>query len=165
VRRNGPGIHIRRATSADTLSIASVLYASFVEYEASYTYHAFVATISTSERIEQRMSEGPVWVALRDDAIVGTVSAVPKNEGVYIRGMGILPIARGHGIGTLLLEEVEWFASRHNYERLFLSTTPFLTRAIRLYEQFGFRRSDEGPHDLLGTPLFTMVKTLEPGGS
>jgi GNAT superfamily N-acetyltransferase len=136
-----------------------------VEYEASYTHEAFVATISTSERIEQRMSEGPVWVALRDDAIVGTVSAVPKNEGVYIRGMGILPTARGQGIGTPLLEEVEGFASKHNYERLFLSTTPFLTRAIRLYEHFGFQRSDEGPHDLLGTPLFTMVKTLEPRGS
>jgi len=142
-----------------------VLHASFVEYEASYTHEGFVATTSTSEQIEQRMSEGPVWVILQDDAIVGTISAVPKNEGVYIRGMGILPIAPGQGIGTLLLEEVEGFASKHNYERLFLSTTPFLTRAIRLYEHFGFRRSDEGPHDLLGTPLFTMVKTLKPGGS
>ena len=165
MRRNQPVIHIRRATSENALSIASVLHASFVEYEASYTREAFVATTSTSEQIEQRMSEGPVWVALRDDAIVGTISADPKIEGVYIRGMGILPTARGQGIGTLLLEQVEEFACKHNYERLFLSTTPFLTRAIRLYEQFGFRRSDEGPHELWGTPLFTMVKTLKPGGA
>jgi short-subunit dehydrogenase len=40
-----------------------------------------------------------------------------------------------------------------------LSTTP-LTRAISLYEQYGFRRSDEGPNNLFGTPLFTMVKVL-----
>lgn len=29
------------------------------------------------------------------------------------------------------------------------------------YEHFGFRRTDEGPHDLHGTPLFTMEKRLD----
>src|SRR5260370_227302 len=43
---------------------------------------------------------------------------------------------------------------------MYLSTTPFLDRAIRLYERFGFQRSDEGPLDLFGTPLFTMTKRL-----
>jgi GNAT superfamily N-acetyltransferase len=109
-----------------------------------------------------RIDEGPVWVALRDGAIVGTVSALPKGEALYVRSMAVLPTARGHGIGELLLERVESFALEHGYKRLFLSTTPFLDRAIRLYEHWGFRRSDEGPHDLFGTPLFTMVKTLEP---
>ncbi len=47
-----------------------------------------------------------------------------------------------------------------NAERLFLSTTPFLTHAIRLYEHAGFQRNAEGSPDLFGTPLFTMVKPL-----
>jgi hypothetical protein len=38
--------------------------------------------------------------------------------------------------------------------------TPFLNTAIRLYEAFGFRRMNDGPHDLFGTPLFTMEKTV-----
>jgi hypothetical protein len=42
-----------------------------------------------------------------------------------------------------------------------LSTTPFLTAAISLYERFGFSRSIDGPHDLYGTPLFTMVKRMD----
>ena len=37
-------------------------------------------------------------------------------------------------------------------------TTPFLSSAIRLYEGFGFRRTNDGPQELLGTPLFTMKK-------
>jgi hypothetical protein len=45
-------------------------------------------------------------------------------------------------------------------KQLFLSTAPFLTRAISLYEQFGFLRSNEGPHTLFGTPIFTMRKVL-----
>jgi len=48
-------------------------------------------------------------------------------------------------------------------KRLYLSTTPFLHSAIRLYERCGFRRTDEGPHDLFGTPLFTMEKGVSAG--
>jgi len=92
---------------------------------------------------------------------VGTVSAVPKSEAVYIRGMAILPAARGQRVGEFLLNEIEGFASKGGFTRLYLSTTPFLSRAIRLYEHYGFRRSTKGPHDLFGTPLVTMEKFLE----
>jgi ribosomal protein S18 acetylase RimI-like enzyme len=161
MQENQPDAHIRRATADDAWSIASVLHASFVEYESSYTAEAFAATTPTREQVQHRMSEGPIWVALQGDTIVGAVSVVLKSDTVYIRGMAILPTARGQRIGTLLLQQVEAYASGHGYRRLFLSTTPFLTRAIRLYEHRGFQRSDEGPHDLFGTPLFTMVKTLK----
>ncbi|MBA2288283.1 MAG: GNAT family N-acetyltransferase [Ktedonobacteraceae bacterium] len=156
---------IRRATTADVVSIASVLLASFVEYEPAYTREGFAATTPQQEQIQRRMSEGPVWVALLDGAIVGTVSAFIKGEVLYIRGMAILPGARGQNIGTRLLEQAEEFAVTHGCSHLFLGTTPFLTRAIRLYERYGFQRIDEGPHDLFGTPLFTMIKTLKPGTS
>jgi ribosomal protein S18 acetylase RimI-like enzyme len=63
-------------------------------------------------------------------------------------------------IGELLLNQVERFAVAGGYQHLALSTTPFLTRAIRLYQQFGFQRTGEGPSDLFGTPPFTMVKLL-----
>jgi len=153
-------MQIRVATSGDASLIASVLDEAFTEYKASYTPEAFAATAITSEQALSRMSEGPVWVALHNDAIVGTASAVSRGKALYIRGMAILPTARGQGIGEALLEHIESFAREQGCERLFLSTTPFLTRAIRLYEHFGFRRGDGGSQDLFGTPLFTMVKIL-----
>lgn len=91
---------------------------------------------------------------------MGTVSAVPKGGALYIRSMALLPSARGHGAGHTILQQAEHFAVVNGCQHMFLSTTPFLTRAISLYEQFGFRRSQEGLQDLFGTPLFTMVKTL-----
>src|SRR5712691_752053 len=126
MKGSNPEPHIWSATIDDSDQIATVLHASFIEYEASYTSAGFAATTPTSEQIQQRMSEGPVWVALLDNVIVGTVSAVLKREGVYIRGMALLPDARGHGIGVRLLEKVEEFAGSQGRERLFLSTTPFL---------------------------------------
>ena len=140
--------------------IASALYDSFKEYEPLYTPGGFKATTPTADVIRPRIDEGPMWVALQDGVIVGTIAAVPKGESLYIRSMAILPSARGHRIGELLLRHVEDFALAQGHRRMFLSTTPFLARAIRLYEKWGFQRTDEGPHDLFGTPLFTMVKTL-----
>jgi ribosomal protein S18 acetylase RimI-like enzyme len=72
--------------------------------------------------------------------------------------MGVHPKARGRKIGEKLLEYIEDFARKNDYKRLTLSTTPFLDRAIRLYEKFGFVR--EGTSNLFGTPLLTMKKNL-----
>jgi ribosomal protein S18 acetylase RimI-like enzyme len=153
-------VQIRRAEPDDSAAIAAVLYESFAEYEPLYTPAAFAATTPASDQLLERMQEGPFWVALEGDRIVGTASVVSKSEGLYIRGMAVLPAARGRKTGWLLLEHMEDFAVQEGLKRLFLSTTPFLTQAIRLYERFGFRRIAAGPHDLLGTPLFTMEKTL-----
>ncbi|MBO0784093.1 MAG: GNAT family N-acetyltransferase [Ktedonobacteraceae bacterium] len=160
---NEPQISIREATAEDAELITAVLQASFAEYKAAFTTKAFTATTPTREHLIIRLSEGPIWVAFQGKIIVGTVSAVPKSEGVYLRSLAILPSARGQGIGRLLLKQVEEFALRHGYECVFLSTAPFLAQAIRLYERCGFHRSDEGADELFGTPLFTMVKILKPG--
>jgi GNAT superfamily N-acetyltransferase len=134
------------------------LLESFVEYESLYTPDGFAATAITGEQIVARIGEGPVWVAVRVEEIVGTVSGVANAESLYIRGMAVLPAARGERIGALLLTQIEEFARIRGFSRLFLSTTPFLDQAIRLYERFGFRRTSEGPDELFGTPLFTMEK-------
>jgi len=107
-----------------------------------------------------RISEGPVWIAVRNEIVIGTVSVVFKGDALYIRGMAVHPAARGEHVGALLLAEVEKFARLKDVGRLTLSTTPFLNRAISLYESHGFRRIDEGPADLFGTPLFTMEKLV-----
>ncbi|PYX93042.1 MAG: hypothetical protein DMG71_16285 [Acidobacteria bacterium] len=156
-----PDIQIRPAVASDAASIAALLHQSFIEFQSSYTPAGFAATTPTSDQIQLRMKEGPVWVALHNEAIVGTVSVVPKEKGLYIRGMAVVPSARGLGVGKALLVYVERAAAAEGYQRLFLSTTPFLSAAIRLYENFGFRRSKEAPPDLFGTPLFTMIKSLE----
>ena len=153
-------ITVRLALREDAEAIATILHDSFIEFKHLYTAAGFAATALTAEQVIARINEGPVWVAVLDDRIVGTVSAVAKDNALYVRGMAVLPAARGKRAGSILLETVEGYAAAHNFKRLFLSTTPFLDRAIRLYENAGFCRIEEGPRDLFGTPLFTMEKLL-----
>lgn len=131
-----------------------------MEFKARYTDGGFSATTPDPEQILARMREGPVWVASTKNTVLGTVAAIVKGKAVYIRGMAVLPSARGSGTGTALLQHVEEWAASHGCARLFLSTTPFLSSAIRLYERSGFTRTEEGPHDLFGTPLFVMEKNI-----
>jgi GNAT superfamily N-acetyltransferase len=152
-------IQIRRATPADALAVSKVLHDSFVEFEPLYTPRGFAATTPNAQQVLARMEEGPVWIALHDRDAIGTIAAVAKGDSLYIRGMAVLPNARRSKVAARLLNEVERYAVENGCNRMFLSTTPFLDTAIRLYERFGFRRMN-GAHDLFDTPLFMMEKLL-----
>jgi ribosomal protein S18 acetylase RimI-like enzyme len=153
---------LRNANASDASAISATLREAFAEFEALYTPAAFRATTPTTDQIQSRMAEGPVWVAERNGQVVGTVSAVPRGGELYIRSMAVRPAARGEGIATHLLQAVESFAIARQYRRLVLTTTPFLTAALQLYEREGFRLTGERS-DLHGTPLLTMAKELGPG--
>jgi len=154
-------IQIRLAGPEDAAAIAAVLYESFAEFRPLYTDGGFAATTPDAEHVSLRMREGTAWLAVREGTVLGTVTAVVRGDAIYMRGMAVLPAARGSGTGARLVEEVERFALRERCGRIFLRTTPFLKAAIRLYERCGFRRTDAGPHDLFGTPLLTMEKTVQ----
>src|SRR5215469_2644427 len=152
---------IRRATAADAAKIASVLRQSFQEFEALYTPEGFAATTPDFEQVGRRMEEGPAWIALSENSIAGTASAVIKTENrLYVRGLAVIPSVRGQGIAGSLMTVVENFAQHNGCGQMFLTTTPFLTAAIRLYERLGFMRVPIGTADLFGTPLIKMRKDL-----
>jgi GNAT superfamily N-acetyltransferase len=158
-------VQLRICTVEDASAVSSVLKEAFAQYESLYTKKGYKATTPARTAIVARMQEGPLWAAIHEKRIVGTASVVRKASDLYVRGMAVVPAARGLGVGRLLLRQIETFANEYNCGRLFLSTTPFLTRAIRLYAGFGFRATPDGPYDLFGTTLFTMEKTLRSGSS
>jgi putative acetyltransferase len=152
---------IRLASPEDATDIADVLRQSFLEFEALYTPQGFAATTPDEPEVAGRMQEGPMWVAVWKDRIVGTASAVLTGEkGSYVRGVAVVPSARGLGIAESLMNQVESFARQHGCTRLFLTTTPFLTSAVRLYQRLGFALIPDGTAALFGTPLLKMEKVL-----
>lgn len=58
-----------------------------------------------------------------------------------LRKMYLVPHARGHGIGAMLLDHLLAAARALGYRRCYLESLASMTRAIRLYESRGFQRS------------------------
>lgn len=154
-----PVVRIRRARQCDAVAIKSLLRESFREYEQAYTREAFEITTPGEREIGDRIKHWTVWVAVHANVIVGTVSAHREGKALHIRSMAVLPAMRGQGIGKALLAYVEDFACTNGYKRLILNTTPFLTRAIRLYEAFGFEFTGS-EQNWFGTRLSAMTKPL-----
>ena len=154
-------MQIRRATGADAEAVAQLLRDAFAEYERLYTRAGYAATTPDAQTIRARLADGPTWAAHEDGEILATVAAVAKDDGVYVRSMAVAPASRGKRTALHLMRQLELFAVSSKAPRLFLSTTPFLFSAIRLYESLGFRRTGEPPDDLHGTPLVTLARRLE----
>src|SRR5438445_8096181 len=102
-------VNVRSAVPEDAPAIASMLYASFVEFRPLYTPEGFAATAVTADEVLVRLSEGPVWVAVLEESLCGTVAAVARGTALYVRGMAVLPSVRGGGVGEALLKAVEAF--------------------------------------------------------
>lgn len=149
---------IRKAMAEDVAAISKVLLDGFLQFRQFYTPKAFAATTITPAEVIKRMEEGIVWVALHDNKIVGTVAVVQKDDALYVRGMAVLPEARGLKTGWKLLEQVEQYAIENKFRSLLLSTTPYLTSAIHLYEKFGFKKIGEMNNSFYGTLIFQMEK-------
>lgn len=154
-------IQIRLAAAKHAESIARILFEAFSEFESEYTSEAFGVVTPPPDEIIRRFDEGPMWVAVRDDEIVATVSVVAEPEWLYIRSMAVLPKAQGFGVGRLLLNAVEEYGIENGFDRLFLYTTYFSPGAIRLYEKNGFQRGrDTTADEWYGTPGLAMDKKI-----
>lgn len=151
---------MRLALVEEADSVAAVLSRAFGPLRARYTPEAFAYTVGTSETARSRIDEGPVWLALEASRPIGTVSAYCCGDRLYVRGMAVIPETQGLGVAKELLGRVLAYGIEQRSRSLFLHTTPFLESAIHLYERIGFRMTDEGPHDLFGTPLLAMELAL-----
>jgi ribosomal protein S18 acetylase RimI-like enzyme len=156
---NMQSIQIRAAAPENADAVASLLKTAFEEFKHLYTPRGFEATTPPPDQIRKRLDEGPVWIAVQDEVIVGTVSGIAMNELFYIRGMGVDPAARKLGVGQALLQHAENYAIQNGFKAIWLSTTPFLAGAIRLYQLSGFYFTGEND-DLFGTPLLKMIKRI-----
>ena len=150
---------VRVAQPDEAETISALLRAAFAEFAPRYTPQALARSTPEPGEVRQRFDEGPIWVAVLDGATVGTVSALSRSDGLFVRSMAVVSAARGHGVAKQLLAVVADFAGANRYRRLILTTTPFLSVAIHLYQDAGFRFTGE-TLDVFGTPLLEMEKAL-----
>ena len=90
------------------------------------------------------VEEGNVWLAIREDKMVGAIAIVPKGNSWSIDQVAVPPEMQGHGIGTRMLKEVEALARYRGITKLSLDTARMMTDLIRLYKKLGYRIINEG---------------------
>ena len=95
-------------------------------------------------RALRRHHDAAVFVAEDDGAVVGRLSVArdPHSASRHVADLGLM-VAAGHrrrGIGRALLEQAVDWARESGVRKLELHVFPWNDPAIRLYEQFGFRR-------------------------
>jgi DNA-binding MarR family transcriptional regulator/N-acetylglutamate synthase-like GNAT family acetyltransferase len=129
-----------------------VLYAD--EYDWDATFEGLVGEIIGSFAREHDPARERAWVAELDGRRAGCILCVHADEDTAkLRTLLVEPWARGHGIGSRLVDECLAFARAVGYSEVVLWTNDVLAGARRIYERAGFTLVDEGRHRAFGHDL------------
>jgi putative acetyltransferase len=83
------------------------------------------------------------YVAELNNTIVGGAGIYPSAglppDTCELVKMYLTPEARGKGIGKMLIEKALEAAREAGYKKVYLETMPELSKAVSVYEKFGFR--------------------------
>ena len=134
----------------------------FEEYGWNEEFEALVARI-VADCVDNRDPEREsAWMAEMDGEVVGCVFLVKSTETVVkLRILYTESKARGHGVGTHLVQECIRFARGAGYEDLTLWTNGGLDAARRIYEREGFELVEEEEHHSFGHDLVGQSWTLK----
>ena len=106
------------------------------------------------------------WIAELDGERVGSAYCTRESEEVArLRLVFVESSARGHGVGSRLVETTLDFARERDYRRMVLWTNSTLESARRIYDALGFVQVKEEPDPAFpeGTLAQEMWLDLQPG--
>jgi DNA-binding MarR family transcriptional regulator/GNAT superfamily N-acetyltransferase len=132
------------------------------EFGWDETFEGLVATIVGAFAQAHDPDRERAWIAELAGVRVGCVFCVRKSDDVaQLRILLVEPGARGHGVGTRLVDACIEFARDAGYRELVLWTNDVLHAARRIYERAGFRLVEEGRHHSFGHDLVEQTWSLE----
>jgi DNA-binding MarR family transcriptional regulator/GNAT superfamily N-acetyltransferase len=156
-------VTLRPPTSGDygwVVERHGALYRS--EFGWDETFEGLVATIVGAFAQAHDPDRERAWIAELAGVRVGCVFCVRKSDDVaQLRILLVEPGARGHGVGTRLVDACIEFARDAGYRELVLWTNDVLHAARRIYERAGFRLVEEGRHHSFGHDLVEQTWSLE----
>lgn len=131
------------------------------EYVFDHTFEAYVAK-PLAEFVLHHGDREQIWLVDADGILMGSLAIVKHNETeAQLRWYLLHPTLRGKGLGTQLMEESISFCRAHGYKKIFLWTVSSLLAAARVYQQAGFRLTEEHTHEIWGCLLTEQRYDLE----
>ena len=90
-----------------------------------------------------------------DGEVAGTKSLKKiRRDCGEIKRMYIKPEFRGENLGNLMIEKVISISEVNGFSKLFLDTGLFMSSAVYLYKNFGFKETDSYPDCIVPKELW-----------
>ena len=136
-------IVIRTIEPTDNKSIASIIRTALTEFGANKPGTVYYD--ETTDIMFEIFSSTPkslYFIALQDNVVVGGAGVYPTeglpNGVCELVKMYLSKEVRGLGLGKLMIDKCINAAKELGYTKMYLETLPELTKAVSVYEKFGF---------------------------
>jgi ribosomal protein S18 acetylase RimI-like enzyme len=156
---------IRPSNPEDYESVAQLIYRSHTISFKPFATEEWVTSRDIDEYRERwredlaasaSASNESMFVAVIDDAIVGTVKVGPTDSpdfDAHLVGMHVDPELRGGGIGSLLMARAKAFIKEQGFERVELAVISSNALTRNFYENHGWVEHASIPVGGEGVPL------------
>ena len=114
---------------------------AFAEY-AGVCNPPLPALDETLGDVYEAMLRGGIVLAWCGDMLVGAARYALEADHVHVGRVAVSPEARGCGVASRMLAQLEEIAREHGYDVLRLESRLNLTRNIALYERHGYAITD-----------------------
>lgn len=129
-----PNYTIRRATPKDTQPLTSCIDAAYAAY-----LERGIGLPPVSEGIEDDIAGNIVWVAEKEEWIIGGLILVIDTNSAKLANIAVHPSAGGMGIGRALIEVCEKHVLSLGLSELKLVTHKDMPENVQLYEHLGWQ--------------------------
>ncbi len=139
---------IRKIEPQDNAGIATIIRNTLAEFGANHPGTVYYDE-ETDHLFELFQEPSSIYfIAMMNGEIVGgggiyPTKGLPEDTCELVK-MYLLPMARGRGVGKLIIDKCIEKATGLGYKNMYLETMPELQQAIKVYEKFGFNYLD-GP--------------------
>ena len=128
----------RKAFSGDLASLASIEVAAGARFRDLGLDRIADDPGPTIAELVPHLDDGTIWVAERDDALVGYATAsVVDGEG-HLDQVSVIPEAAGHGFGASLINDVHAWAHIEGLPSVTLTTFRDVPWNGPYYERLGY---------------------------
>ncbi|MGZ8537157.1 MAG: GNAT family N-acetyltransferase [Flavisolibacter sp.] len=134
---------IRLIEEKDNYQLALIIRNTLKEFGANHPGTVYYdESTDVLFQVFKKESRSIYFVAETENEIVGGAGIFPspglQEDTCELVKMYLLPVARGIGLGKLLIEKCIESAKEKGFKFIYLETMPELKQALKTYEKFGF---------------------------